>query len=311
MKIIRIIYVIPLILLVILFSCHKETAVSGAGASINSNEFNRTNSLLANSCDQFVYSDTIFFPAELPNDYIVKPLYPLTGKFGAFPDGLKINQKNGNIDITESETGLKYLIWFVPTGTTDTCKKFITVSGINYVDSIYTLNNSTGIASPVYNAAPLQPTDCNGGCEFDDGADDDDGDGTADEPLPGQEVIPQGIAMDKATGTINLRQSLLNGALGANPVNGTYKDFVLNYRIGDRSTKALNKISFRLIYYKTQAQIPDRLKKALAARKQFILLNEGNNNPAGFTGNLNSPSVNKNGAGEAKCRPPYIIIVQK
>jgi hypothetical protein len=82
----------------------------------------------------------------------------------------------------------------VPTGTRDTCKKFITVSGIDFTDSIYTLKNTTGIATPVYNATPGLPTSCSGNCEFDDGPDDDDGDGITDEPLPGQEVIPQGIS---------------------------------------------------------------------------------------------------------------------
>jgi hypothetical protein len=41
--------------------------------------------------------------------------------------------------------------------------------------------------------------------------------------------------MDKATGAINLRQSIKNGALGTNPLPGTFKDFVLNYRISDKS----------------------------------------------------------------------------
>src|SRR5678815_1904374 len=108
----------------------KENAP--ASTLINSSSVN--NAVTLSPCDSFVYADTIFYPEELPNDYLVKPLYKITGTFGAYPDGLEINPNNGNIDITESETGLKYLVWYVPFGGKDTCKKFITVSGINYLD---------------------------------------------------------------------------------------------------------------------------------------------------------------------------------
>jgi hypothetical protein len=123
---------------------------------------------------------------ELPNDYIIHTVTPLSGTFGCFPDELKINSTNGDIDITEGETGLKYIVWYVPTGTRDTCKKFITISGVDYTDSIYTLKNTTGIAKPVYNSTPGLQTNCTSSCEFDDGPDDDDGDGVADEPPAGQ-----------------------------------------------------------------------------------------------------------------------------
>ena len=289
-------------------SCSKESGLRSNDQNIAKTK--SADQLSLSICDQFAYSDTIFYPQELPNDYIIHTITPLTGTFGCFPDELKMNSINGDIDITEGETGLKYLVWFVPAGTKDTCKKFITISGIDFTDSIYTLKNSPGIATPVYNSTrQLQPA-CTTGCEFDDGPDDDDGDGIADEPLPGQEVIPQGIAMDKSTGAINLRQSLINGALGANPAPGTFKDFLLNYRISDASHKTLNKIAFRLYYFKTQSQIPLRLKRELAAKKAQVILNDDvsvNN----FSYTVNTGLTAKNGAGEVKCRPPYIIVVQK
>lgn len=260
-------------------------------------------------CDLFVYSDTIFYPAELRSDYVVRPLNTLNGSFGAYPDGLAINKHTGKIDISESETGLRYLIWYVPIGTTDTCKKFITISGINYTDSIYTLTTATD-AVPMYNATPLQPTDCSGDCEFDDGRDDDDGDGFADEPPAGQEVIPQGIALDKSTGRINLKQSILNGALGTNPAPGTFKNFKLNYRIDDGSRKALNKIAFRLYYFQNQSQIPQKLKNELVQKQSLVILNDNNTTAKNIRINNNSATA-KNGRGEVKCRPPYIIIVQQ
>lgn len=301
-------------------ACTKDSALTDKSAAKTGLQANKNASAFSlsalSTCDQFAYADTIFFPSNLPNDYVVKPLTVQVGSYGAFPDGLDINSVNGNIDITESETGLKYIVWFVAKGTKDTCKKYITVSGINYTDSIYTLANNPGVAAPVYNATPLKPTDCSGGCEFDDGPDDDNGNGTADEPAAGQEVIPQGIAMNKITGKIDLKKSIQNGALGVNPKNGAFKDFVLNYRISDKSAKSLNKISFRLYYYKTQAQIPANLKKQLATKQSQVLVNDDKHGDD----DINSHSLSlatsnsvtgKKGAGEVKCRPPYIIVTQK
>ena len=89
-------------------ACTKENAP--ANTLVNSSSVN--NAVTLSPCDSFVYADTIFYPEELPNDYLVKPLYKITGAFGAYPDGLEINRNNGNIDITESETGLKYRITY-------------------------------------------------------------------------------------------------------------------------------------------------------------------------------------------------------
>lgn len=290
-------------------SCSKENiANSGANATSLDAQYS---TVTLSVCDQFAYTDTIFYPAELPNDYIVHPVNALPGTFGAFPDELHIDKTTGDIDITESETGLKYMVWYVATGSTDTCKKFITVSGINFTDSIYVLKNNMAVATPMYNSTPLLATDCNGYCEFDDGPDDDDGDGTADEPIAGQEVIPQGISMDKTTGKIDLKKSLKNGALGINPQNGAFKDFVLNYRISDASSNALNKISFRVYYYKSQSKIPGRLLDTLAAKQSQIILNDDKHSPATIPYTVNNLLTNKGGVGEVKCRPPYIIIVQQ
>ena len=300
-------------------ACTKE-AINRSDTIENQNSANAANTAqLAGAatsvCDKFAYTDTIFFPAELPSDYIVKPINKLSGTYGAFPDGLKINSLNGNIDITESETGLRYIVWFVPTGTSDTCKKYLTVSGINFTDSIYVLANNPGVAKPVYNANPLKLADCSSGCEFDDSHDDDDGDGFTDEPPLGQQVIPQGIALSKSNGAINLKKSISNGALGKNPISGSYKDFVLNYRISDKSAKTLNKIGFRMYFYKTKAEIPASLKKELADKKSLVLLDDDtsadDHSFSSASTATNTSTTARKGAGEVKCRPPYIIVTQQ
>lgn len=292
----------------VLYSCTKESNSIQSSAVASDNMLQ--SGLAVSTCDLFAYPDSVFYLEEIPNDYIVHTVTPLQGTFGCYPNELKIDPTNGDLDITESETGLKYLIWYVPAGTHDTCKKFITVAGIDYTDSIYTLKNNPSMATPVYNATPGAATACSGNCEFDDGADDDDGDGVADEPPAGQEVIPQGIAMDKSTGAINLRQSIKNGALGDTLVPGAFKDFILNYRISDGSNKTLNKLSFRMYYFKKQSQIPKALLKQLQAKKQQVLLNnQFQVNPLTVSYTVNTAALSGKGQ-EVKCRPPYIIIVQ-
>ncbi|MEP7319925.1 MAG: hypothetical protein ABI921_14315, partial [Panacibacter sp.] len=194
-------------------SCSKENVVTNSSAA----SVMQSDGIAVSTCDQFTYGDSIIYTIETSHGVhqVAHLLNPLSGTFGCYPDGLRINATNGDIDVYRSETGLRYMVWYKATGSTDTCKKYITIAGINFMDSIYVLNNRTqGIAQPLYNATPGKAV---GGStitnEFDDGSDDDDGDGFEDEPLPGQEVIPQGIALDKATGNIDLKQSIANGVL--------------------------------------------------------------------------------------------------
>jgi hypothetical protein len=322
-------HITPVFLFIIItalgiLACSKETAYRTNAVQNTTTAANKVQSatVVTSTCDQFAYPDTIFYLTNLPGgNYIVKPVTPLTGSFGAYPAGLKINGSDGSIDITGSETGLKYIVWFVAKGTRDTCKKFITVSGINYMDSTYVLANNAAIAVPIYNANPLKPTDCSGGCRFDVGP-------------PDEQVSAQGIAINKNTGVINLKKSLLNGALGKNPANGTYKDFILKYRLGDKSSKALNHIGFRLYYYKKKSDIPANLENELEDKKGQVLLDDDSgeddgddhggddhSGPGGggsddkrvaFTFTVSAASTTSaQSAGTVKCRPPYIIVTQQ
>jgi hypothetical protein len=272
-----------------ILACSKEKVVSNNTNSFSAAQSNNITSI----CDQFSYGDTIFYPQELPNDYIIHTVIPLKGTFGCFPDELKINGINGDIDITEGETGLKYIVWFIPAGTKDTCKKFIQVSGIDYTDSIYSLTKKGSMARSVYNSTPGLAVATNS--VFDDS----------------NNVVSQGVALDRATGNIDLKQTIANGALGANPLPGTFKDFLLYYRISDKSNKARNKLAFRMYYFQNKTQIPARLKKQLAQKKSQVILNDGSTNLSSINLPASTATTSKNGAGEVKCRPPYIIVVQQ
>jgi hypothetical protein len=290
-------------------ACNKENPGSNMQSSRSLQQDNAIN-----SCN-FAYPDTIFYPSDYPADYKIRPVKRLTGTFGAYPNGLEINEDNGAIEIGQSETGLKYLVWYVAAGSRDTCKIFITVSGVNYPDSIYSLTATDGLATPIYNGSLKRPTFCDGTCEFDDGHDDDNGDGFADEPPAGQELIPQGVAIDKSNGAINLKKTLSNGALGKQPLAGTFKDYVLNYRLSDHSAKKLNKMTLRIYFYNHRSQIPAAIKRDLAKKRKYVLLNY-TNDPYSVSYTVDSKGGGSNNLvsskeREVKCRPPYIIVVQK
>lgn len=277
-----------------IIACNKENISTG----IQADPLHST-ALAAVNCDLFAYPDTIFYPKTSSSDYIIMPLKVQDGKYGSFPDVMKIDRNSGAINITKSETGLKYIVWFIPKDTKDTCKKFITISGINYSDSIFTVANKKSVSIPVYNANTQDSIVCTGGCSF------------------GQNLVSQGVAVNQSNGIIDLKQTLLNGALGKNPKNGTFKDYVMQYKIGDKSRNALNSISFRLYYYKLKSQIPDSLINILNAKKSQVLLDDDTNPDddhllAGVN-NINSfgSVINQQKAGETRCRPPYIIVTQK
>jgi hypothetical protein len=273
-------------------------AVTACNKSDNINAINKassqSNAVSASICDRFAYPDTIFYPKKSAQDYIVMPLNVQEGKYGSFPDGLKIDGNSGAIKVNKSETGLKYIVWFIPEGTRDTCKKFLTISGINYRDSIFTIAGSrSSVSIPVYNANAQTPMICNGGCEF------------------GKDLVTQGIAINQANGTLDLKQTILNGALGKNPGNGAFKDFIVNYRISDKSQQALNSITFRLYYYKLRSQIPDSLINIINQKQSQVLEGDDDDPNDHDFGFASVGLVSNRETGEVKCRPPYIIVTQR
>lgn len=258
----------------------------------------------------FSYPDTLFFKSNQAENLIIPATNLLTGTYGVRPEGLSINASTGAINVTLSESGLKYKVYFVPTNTIDTCFKFVTISGVDYLSKIYNLNNNEDFATPSYKGlTPILP--CSDGddddeeeeddedddneCEFDDGNDDDDGDGTGDEPATGHEVIPQGIDINKLTGRIDLRKTFKNGALGSNPVNGTTKLVRIYYRITDNSQKALNFIEVKFHYYQTVGAVPQSLLNQIANKNSSLM--------------VNSARTNKSARLEySKPRPPDVIV---
>lgn len=293
-------------LVVWFFSCKKEIRSTTEDSIFSNTDENVSNTV----CSNFTYPDSIIYLKEQTGDYIVKPLKSQLGRYGAFPSGIIIDSLTGAINVTRSETGLKYMVWFLPANKTDTCRKYVTISGINYLDSIYVLKSGTTTSAiPVFNAnitntkAGVTARRGEPEAEYDDGHDDDDKDGFADEPPAGERVIPKGVALNKSTGAINLNQTVVNGVFGASPGSGSFKDFILNYRVYKDSSKGtLNHLTFRMYYFKNKASIPFSLKQTIAAKRNLLLL--GNSQPS----TLRTASLTAREK-EVKCRPAYIIVV--
>ncbi len=277
----------------------------------------RSSQRISSVCNSFSYPDTLFFKSNQTGNLIIPATNSQTGTYGVRPEGLSINVTTGAINVTLSESGLKYRVYFIPTNTTDTCFKFVTISGVDYLSKIYNLNNNEDFATPSYKGlTSILP--CSDGegenddsnddddddndnddddnqCEFDDGNDDDDGDATSDEPTTGHEVIPQGIDINKLTGKIDLRKTLQNGALGSNPANGTTKLVRIYYRITDNSQKALNFIEVKFHYYQSVAAVPQSLLNQIANKNSSLM--------------VNSARTNRSARLEySKPRPPDVIV---
>src|ERR1700759_804191 len=60
-----------------------------------------------------LYSDSILYVNNL-DDYSVSPVNTKAGTYSSLPDGLKIEETTGAINVNKSETGLKYMVTFTP-----------------------------------------------------------------------------------------------------------------------------------------------------------------------------------------------------
>ena len=231
----------------------------------------------------FSYGDTVFY-INGDNNQRIKPVTDVQGTFTGFPLGLDINPQSGEINLATSETGLKYLVSFVPDNSTDTLYSFITVSGINYADGFYHLNTDDSIVRPLYNTVAVSevPGIGGGGTKFDlaGGCNDN-----------GCNVIP-------ATGSINIAQTVRNKVFGKNPENGLNKEFDLEYKVDDKSGKSKDKLRIRLFYFTSMADVTQEAKDIIASRQGTFLSASSNAIPAA--------SVRLKAG---KPRPPCIFIV--
>lgn len=228
-----------------------------------------------------IYGDTIFYLSSNSSN-IISPTHNLgEGRYVGFPGGIEIDSMNGDIDLMESETGLRYKIMFIPEGSTDTVVTKIVISGINFYDQIFNLSKGDSIAHSIYNASGIAfvPGQFGVGknCSFDDG----------------KLCNKQGCVVSYKDGHINLAQSLRNGAIETK--NNSQKEFLYQYRMDDKSDKFLNSLKIKLYFYNTENDIPQYLWDIILKERQGTIV------PAlksvGLRGKTATP------------RPPCLIIV--
>ena len=274
--------ILLLILPVALFSCKKDNVAGGNPPPPSGSDLS--------------YGDSIFYIRNQATDYIVTPLKIREGQYSGFPDGIDIDQNTGAINISKSETGLRYRISFVPAGSTDSIQTTIVISGINFLDGFYKLTTADSVIRPLYNANINNSIPgVNNGTTFDVGS----GCNTA------------GCNVNVAVGSINLAQTVRNGVFGPTPANNDRHEFDLNYEINDKSGKALNTIRVKLYYFNSIADVTPEVYDIINSREGAILDVQPKSIPfAGFT-STNSTSSQTAVLGKVlpKPRPPCIFIL--
>jgi hypothetical protein len=270
-------FVIALFSAFFALACQKEAAFSDADKN-SEGEQNTSNLNLRLS-----YGDTVFYLKKQAGNYMIMPVTKPagTGYFKAIPKGLVLDTLSGQINVTQSETGLRYKVYYVsPSGSLiDSIK--IVISGIDYKDAIYEIAstpNAYDTAFPIYNAKPAPPLPCGDDDEDDDGdIDDDDNscvfdetdlDDDGNDDIPG--VIQDKLLVDIKKGTIDVEASFHAGIFGSsNPANGVNKNFTFYYRLQDASNRALNKITVRVYHFRTRADIPQALLDTINMRNNI------------------------------------------
>ncbi len=229
---------------------------------------------------QLSYGDSIIYLKPTAGDYIVYPVSHREGVYSGFPEGIEIDGATGAINVSESETGLRYRITHVsPKG--DTTRAMVVLSGITFTDHFYILSAGDSVANPVYNAHPSRVLPLQGS-SFDEG----------------NLANGGGCSVQTDNGKINLSESIRRGVFGDTPENDDKKEIEIRYRINDGSGKSLNKLKVLLYWYNTMNDVPQYVWDILSDRSSQGVFLRGSG--AGET--LLAEQV-------AKPRPPCVIIV--
>ncbi|MEP7142689.1 MAG: hypothetical protein ABI707_07455 [Ferruginibacter sp.] len=233
------------------------------------------------------YGDSVFYLRDQSADYIITPTQTGVGRYSGFPEGIEIDQKTGAINISKSETGLRYRVSFKPDDATDSVSTVILISGINFLDGFYKLTTDDSIAKPIYNGSKINAIPgANNGSVFDEGSN----------------CNSAGCNVNVLSGTINLAQTVRNGVFGSSPSNNDRHEFEMNYRINDKSNKSLNTLKVKLYYFNSISDVTQEVYDIMADRQGTLLRNSS----LSSSGVLNKPiGVNR------KPRPPCIFILAK
>jgi len=180
------------------------------------------------------------------------------GCFRSNPGGLQIDPATGKIDVNHSDTGIRYEVEFAPCGRKGVARTVVVMGGIGYEGTLSSLSGDQPLmARPHYYGHDPElevPSYRVPSGRY----------GYIPDPVKPTADL-KGLAIDERTGEIDLRKTILGGALGYRadgriPENGASKDFKVYYQAeGSPSREALNYTSLRIHFYDTEADVPEDL----------------------------------------------------
>ncbi|HYF30761.1 MAG TPA: hypothetical protein VD993_06555 [Chitinophagaceae bacterium] len=268
---------IPILLLTIIAfgACRKDKGNDGANSNYN-----------------LSYGSPIIYPKN--GDHIITPVNApaVKGEFSAFPEGLELDKETGEIDVEDSETGLRYRVTFTPDDGSAATSTTILLAGINYRDAFHVLASNDSIVrlwynGDVNNAVPVSP----GKTVFD----------------IDRKCSKEGIAINRNTGEINLAQTIRNGFFGKHPDNDTREEFELEYMIDDGSKQVKQEIKIKLYYHNTLDDVPDDLLQLVKDRDGTVLNEDGAGIP--YDPLTSAAIAGMRATGKPRPRPPCIFII--
>lgn len=275
-----------LLLGILLIACQKQELlqpVTSQNPVFNAKDPNTSGTPSTNGLGSLSYGDTIFYLSATGTNIISPVNFTGFGKgeFKGFPGGLEIDSLTGAINISESETGLRYKVMFLPFKSKDTIITKIVLSGINFYDHIFHFSKGDTVANSIYNASGIAfvpgQFGVGTGCSFDDGGG----------------CKAQGVIISNFDGSINLAQTLRAGAIPQ--LNNSVGEFLYNYKMDDKSGLATNHLKVKIYFYQTEHDIPSYLWDILLKERQGVII----------------PALASSGfrAKTQTARPPCLIIV--
>jgi len=284
--------------LLLLTNCNKAVDIMSVNASQVATV--PLPQILNYQCDHAPdYGDSIIYLQPSNHDHIIHPVNAAKlgkGKYVAWPSGLIIDSASGAINVSESETGLRYITGFIKDGSRDTCLSNLILGGITYIDSIYVLGNNDTLATPYYNANAAALPVCDPSDDYDYPGNSGHGMGNSNCVFDGKDKNGKSsqangkkVKVRSISGIINLKATLAAGAFGSNPVNGTSITVPIAYSLNDESKKAIQQMDVQLVYYEKTSDIPAAVTNSISVNRSSFFKNKAI---------LGSP------------RPPIIIVAR-
>ena len=134
---------LPFVLPLVFVACNKadHSDADQGEAATDTNTHLTTSTPCPNAPN---YGDSIIYLQPVSGQYTVSPVNNsgVQGTYLSWPEGLDINKNSGVINVSKSETGVRYKIGFVKKNTTDTCISQLIIGGMTYLDSIYVMDKN-------------------------------------------------------------------------------------------------------------------------------------------------------------------------